>query len=152
MSVLIPVSGAYLKFQYHLKILNPSNLAILVRNLIGVYRNRNFYHACKTSSSSQFFFLSRSLETPIAARCAERLHTYDFQAVVGFPLFYCLLVSAICFRYLIDFSKIFELKVNQAYSPRICATSIENSKIYMSLYSYLKIILFFYYISPYSLS
>ena len=40
---------------------------------------------------------------------------------------------------------------NQAYSPRICATSIENSKIRISLYPYLKIILFFYHTSPCSL-
>ena len=32
---------------------------------------------------------------------------------------------------------------NYAYSPRICTASIENSKICMSLYPYLKVILFF---------
>ena len=41
---------------------------------------------------------------------------------------------------------------NQAYSSRICAASIKNSKICMSLYPYLNVILFFYHTSFCSLS
>ena len=36
--------------------------------------------------------------------------------------------------------------MDKAYSPRICTASIKNSKIYMSLYPYLKIILFLPYV------